>query len=188
MYEKSPAINPEMLNPVVEIVDIDGEDFLQLKQDMNISDRYEKTLRELSANGRATVVAAKIGDKYVGRVTLRHDWSDGAPIDDQVSIVEREFPGLPQVNALEVDKDYRQRGLATQLMTAVEKEARRQSFSQIGLGVEISNEPAMRLYEKLGYHYQKIGDQDTYEIQFGDPDPQTYRLYLMTKELGEAVK
>lgn len=185
MREKNPFTSPEILNPVVEVVDVDGEDFLQLKQDMYISDCYEKTLRELSASDQATVVAIKIGDKYVGRVTLRHDWSDGVSVDGQVSVVEQEFPGLPQVNALEVDENYRQRGLATRLMFAVENEARRQGFSQIGLGVEVSNEPAMKLYEKLDYQYQKIGDQDTYEIQFGDPDPQTYHLYLMTKDLGE---
>lgn len=183
MHEENPTTNPEKLNPVVEVVDIDGEDFLKLKQDMYISDRYEKTLRKLSASGQATVIAVKIGDRYVGRVTLRHDWSDNSPGSYQSVTIEEEFPGLPQVNALEVDENYRRRGLATLLLAAVENEARQQGFSQIGLGVEISNEPAKGLYEKSGYHYQKIGDQDTYEIQFSDPDPQTYRLYLMTKDL-----
>ena len=144
---------------------------------MYISDDYETELRDLIKQKKAVVLAVEAGGRYVGRVTLRHDWGN------ETSIIEKDFPGLPQINALEVDENYRRQGLATMLIAAAENEARRQGFSMIGLGVEISNEPAKRLYEKLGYSYQQVGGSDTYDFLFGKPNPQVYKLRLMTKSL-----
>ena len=162
---------------IVEVVSPDSSSFACLKKEMYISDDYEAELRNLSKQKKAVVLAVEVGGRYVGRVTLRHDWGD------ETSIIEKDFPGLPQINALEIDEDYRRRGLATMLVTAAENEARRQGFSMIGLGVEISNEPAKRLYEKLGYGYRQVGGGDTYDFLFGKPNPQTYKLQLMTKSL-----
>lgn len=166
-------------------VDIASDNFKILKEEMHISDRYEKTLVKLSGDGKVVLFAVKIDGRYVGRVTLRHDWTDDSPNSGASVVIEDIFPGLPQVNALEVDENYRKQGIASALMAALEKEAVRQGFGKIGLGVEVSNDPAKKLYEKLGYSYTKINGQDTYEIWFGDPDPKSYTCYLMTKELIE---
>ncbi len=162
---------------MVEVVSPGSSSFTRLKKEMYISDDYEATLRDLARQKKAVVLAVEAGGRYVGRVTLRHDWGD------ETSIIEKDFPGLPQINALEIDEDHRRRGLATMLVTAAENEARHQGFSMIGLGVEISNEPAKRLYEKLDYSYQQVGGSDTYDFLFGKPNPQVYKLYLMTKSL-----
>ena len=162
---------------IVEVVSPDSSSFTRLKKEMYISDDYETELCDLIKQKKAVVLAVEVGGRYAGRVTLRHDWGD------ETSIIEKDFPGLPQINALEIDEDHRRRGLATMLITAAENEARRQGFSTIGLGVEISNEPAKRLYEKLGYSYQQVGGSDTYDFLFGKPNPQTYKLRLMTKSL-----
>ena len=162
---------------IVEAVSPDSSSFTRLKKEMYISDDYEAELRDLVKQKKAVVLAVESGGRYVGRVTLRYDWGD------ETSIIEKDFPGLPQINALEINENYRRRGLATMLVTAVENEARRQGFPMIGLGVEISNEPAKRLYEKLGYSYQQVGGSDTYDFLFGKPNPQTYKLRLMTKSL-----
>lgn len=163
--------------PVIEVVSPGSSSFTRLKKEMYISDDYEAELRDLAKQKKAVVLAVEAGGRYVGRVTLRHDWGDETPI------IEKDFPGLPQINALEIDENYRRRGLATMLIVAAENEARRQGFSMIGLGVEISNEPAKRLYEKLGYSYQQVGGSDTYDFLFGKPNPQVYKLRLMTKSL-----
>mgnify|MGYP000856311382 FL=1 len=162
---------------IVEVVSPDSSPFTCLKKEMYITDDYEADLRNLSKQKKAVVLAVEVGGRYVGRVTLRHDWGD------ETSIIEKDFPGLPQINALEIDENYRRQGLATMLVTVAENEARRQGFSMIGLGVEISNEPAKRLYEKLGYSYQQVGGSDTYDFLFGKPNPQVYKLRLMTKSL-----
>ena len=171
--ENSPNNNA----PVIEAVSFGSSSFTRLKKEMYISDDYEAELRDLIKQKKAVVLAVEAGGRYVGRVTLRHDWGD------ETSIIEKDFPGLPQINALEIDEDYRRQGLATMLVTAAENEARRQGFSMIGLGVEISNEPTKRLYEKLGYSYRQVGGSDTYDFLFGKPNPQVYKLRLMTKSL-----
>ena len=171
------SLNPNKYTPVVEVVSPDSSSFTCLKKEMYISDDYEAELRDLIKQKKAVVLAVEADGRYVGRVTLRHDWGD------ETSIIEKDFPGLPQINALEIDEDYRRRGLATMLIAAAENEARCQGFSMIGLGVEISNKPAKRLYEKLGYSYQQVGGSDTYDFLFGKPNPQVYKLRLMTKSL-----
>ena len=171
------SLNPNKYTPVIELVSPGSSSFTRLKKEMYISDDYEAELRDLIKQKKAVVLAVEVGGRYVGRVTLRHDWGN------ETSIIEKDFPGLPQINALEIDEDYRRRGLATMLIAAAENEARCQGFSMIGLGVEISNKPAKRLYEKLGYSYQQVGGSDTYDFLFGKPNPQVYKLRLMTKSL-----
>ena len=173
--------NPNKYTTVIEVVSPGSSSFTRLKKEMYISDDYETELRDLIKQKKAVVLAVEADGRYVGRVTLRHDWGN------ETSIIEKDFPGLPQINALEIDEDYRRRGLATMLIAAAENEARRQGFSMIGLGVEISNEPAKRLYEKLGYSYQQVGGSDTYDFLFGKPNPQVYKLRLMTKSLQTEV-
>ena len=171
------SLNPNKYTPVIELVSPGSSSFTRLKKEMYISDDYEAELCDLIKQKKAVVLAVEADGRYVGRVTLRHDWGDETPI------IEKDFPGLPQINALEIDEDYRRRGLATMLIAAAENEARCQGFSMIGLGVEISNEPAKKLYEKLGYSYQQVGGSDTYDFLFGKPNPQVYKLRLMTKSL-----
>ena len=171
------SLNPNKYTPVIELVSPGSSSFTRLKKEMYISDDYEVELRDLIKQKKAVVLAVEADGRYVGRVTLRHDWGN------ETSIIEKDFPGLPQINALEIDEDYRRRGLATMLIAAAENEARCQGFSMIGLGVEISNEPAKKLYEKLGYSYRQVGGSDTYDFLFGKPNPQVYKLRLMTKSL-----
>ena len=175
------SLNPNKYTPVIELVSPGSSSFTRLKKEMYISDDYEVELCDLIKQKKAVVLVVEADGRYVGRVTLRHDWGD------ETSIIEKDFPGLPQINALEIDEDYRRRGLATMLIAAAENEARCQGFSMIGLGVEISNEPAKRLYEKLGYSYQQVGGSDTYDFLFGKPNPQVYKLRLMTKSLQTEV-
>ena len=175
------SLNPNKYTPVIELVSPGSSSFTRLKKEMYISDDYEVELCDLIKQKKAVVLVVEADGRYVGRVTLRHDWGD------ETSIIEKDFPGLPQINALEIDEDYRRRGLATMLIAAAENEARCQGFSMIGLGVEISNKPAKRLYEKLGYSYQQVGGSDTYDFLFGKPNPQVYKLRLMTKSLQTEV-
>ena len=96
--------------PVIEVVSSGSSSFTRLKKEMYISDDYEAELCDLIKQKKAVVLAVEVGGRYVGRVTLRHDWGD------ETSIIERDFPGLPQINALEIDEDYRRQGLATMLI------------------------------------------------------------------------
>ena len=117
MYRDQEAEKQHSL--IVEVVSPDSNSFTRLKKEMYISDDYEATLRDLARQKKAVVLAVEVGGRYAGRVTLRHDWGD------ETSIIEKDFSGLPQINALEIDENYRRQGLATMLVTAAENEARR---------------------------------------------------------------
>jgi GNAT superfamily N-acetyltransferase len=59
--------------------------------------------------------------------------------------------GYPQVEDLFVAPSRRDEGIGTQLLAAVETEARRRGFDRVGLGVAVDNERARRLYSRRGY-------------------------------------
>jgi ribosomal protein S18 acetylase RimI-like enzyme len=79
------------------------------------------------------------------------------------------------LEALEVKEDFRKRGLGTWLVTSVERLAADQGFRRLTLMVEPDNEPALSLYQKLGFVFFK----DFTEIWRGRPHP----LLCMEKAL-----
>lgn len=162
-----------------------SEQFALLKQDMGISDRYEATLTELAMQGKAVVCAAVADGRYVGRVTLRHDWTERPEIDEPSVRIEDEYPGLPQINALEVAEQYRGRGIASQLLAAAENEACQQGFDRVGLAVDVTNKMAMGIYEKRGYMYRLVADKPTFTSVYHRTDgtDEAGEYYLMTKQV-----
>jgi ribosomal protein S18 acetylase RimI-like enzyme len=64
------------------------------------------------------------------------------------------------VTAVTVDEAFRRRGLATSIMTALGRWGRARGASSCVLQVASANEPALALYERLGfaehhrYHYR----------------------------------
>jgi len=176
-YEKAPAC--------ITTVVPGSEQFALLKQDMGISDRYEATLAELAMQGKAVVFAAVADGRYVGRVTLRHDWTERPEVDEPSVRIEDEYSDLPQINALEVAEQYRGRGIASQLLAAAEDEACRQGFDQVGLAVDITNKRAMGIYEKRGYRYRLVADKPTFISIYHRTDgtDEAGEYYLMTKQV-----
>ena len=172
-YEKAPACITTALPG--------SEQFALLKQDMGISDRYEATLAELAMQGKAVVFAAVEDGRYVGRVTLRHDWTERPEIDEPSVRIEDEYPGLPQINALEVAEQY----LASQLLAAAEDEACQQGFDQVGLAVDVTNKMAMGIYEKRDYMYRLVADKPTFTSIYHRTDgtDEAGEYYLMTKQV-----
>ena len=157
-HEKAPAC--------ITIVVPGSEQFALLKQDMGISDRYEATLAELAMQGKAVVFAAVEDGRYVGRVTLRHDWTERPEIDEPSVRIEDEYSDLPQINALE-------------------DEACRQGFDRVGLAVDVTNKMAMGIYEKRGYMYRLVAGKPTFTSVYHriDGTDEAGEYYLMTKQV-----
>lgn len=107
------------------------------------------------ASGDIDVLAAIVGNKYVGRVNVWY-----APADEPT--IREHFNGVPLINALQVNKNMQGQGIGSRLMQKAHDVAIAKGYSLIGLGVEPDNERAIALYQKLGYVQQKIGDKDTY--------------------------
>ncbi len=66
---------------------------------------------------------------------------------------------IPEINNLVVASGFRSRGIGTSLITALEDEARRRGFTEIGIGYGLYADygPAQRLYFKLGYVPDGLG-------------------------------
>jgi ribosomal protein S18 acetylase RimI-like enzyme len=62
----------------------------------------------------------------------------------------------PHIFLLYVRPDHRRRGLGLALMRQVESWAQSRGDNQIGLQVFAHNQPALKLYEKLGYQTQSL--------------------------------
>ena len=80
--------------------------------------------------------------------------ADGAMVGHVwVARVLNQFTGRSEAMVLNlyVEEDFRGRGAAKRLMDVVEDWARDQVLERIGLSVAVDNEPAVRLYEVLGY-------------------------------------
>jgi ribosomal protein S18 acetylase RimI-like enzyme len=58
---------------------------------------------------------------------------------------------VPEIQDVYVEPAHRRRGVATALSRGVEQEAVLRGHAQISLSVGLGNEPARRLYERLGY-------------------------------------
>ena len=61
--------------------------------------------------------------------------------------------------ALDVGAKFRQRGIGTALIRAVEAVAVEMSLDEVNLEVSVDNEDAVRLYERLGY--ERLPEQVT---------------------------
>jgi ribosomal protein S18 acetylase RimI-like enzyme len=62
----------------------------------------------------------------------------------------------PNIFLIYVDPDYRRQGIGRALMGHAEAWARAQSYTQIGLQVFTANQPAIDLYQQLGYESRSI--------------------------------
>jgi [ribosomal protein S18]-alanine N-acetyltransferase len=76
-----------------------------------------------------------------------------AEIDDRIAgyILFWLLPGEIDIHNVAVHLDYRRRGLGRHLLEQVVCEARSRASSRITLEVRISNLPAQKLYESIGF-------------------------------------
>ncbi len=62
----------------------------------------------------------------------------------------------PNIFLIYVDRAYRRQGIGRALMQYTEAWAKSQGYTQIGLQVFTTNQPAIDLYQQLGYQYRAI--------------------------------
>lgn len=87
------------------------------------------------------------------------------------------FEGEYYINYLAAYPDYRGLGLGSRLLDRAEETALASGCTALSLDVEFSNEPAISLYRKHGFHVAK-------EAPFNPLRPRWRRIYRMRKTLG----
>lgn len=90
---------------------------------------------------KAVYLLAWRGAKVVSKATLL--------LRSRYPEVRSVFPELAEINAL--DAWPQGEGIGTALILAAEQEARQRSVPIAGLAVDVTNDGARRLYERLGY-------------------------------------
>jgi ribosomal protein S18 acetylase RimI-like enzyme len=99
--------------------------------------------------GECVYLIAWDGDGPVGHLNLR---VRGRKLPDRARRLR-----AAQIEDLRVSRAHRRRGVATELMQRAAAEAAAQGFRAVGLGVDIGNTPARRLYHQEGYEETGLG-------------------------------
>ncbi|MCS7100009.1 MAG: ribosomal protein S18-alanine N-acetyltransferase [Sulfolobales archaeon] len=116
---------------------------------------------------RDIFLVALAGERIVGYNMCRIEYGVGH--------VKRGIVKQGHVVSIAVLPEFRQRGIATALMTsAMNSMKKKYGADEVYLEVRVSNEPAIRLYEKLGF--KKVRVLKRYYLDGED-------AYLMAREL-----
>ncbi|MBN1680797.1 MAG: GNAT family N-acetyltransferase [Anaerolineae bacterium] len=95
---------------------------------------------------------------------------DGKPVA-LVNVMRQGNTDRWYIGNVSVLPDYRRRGIARQLAEKSVEYARQRGAKAITLDVIAGNEPAYRLYEKLGFEHFAGNVQMRYELKDGQPEP-----------------
>ncbi len=136
----------------IEIREVDMKDLPRLER-LFPQGGAEKHARRLvrQQNGSAVYLIAFLDEVPAGHILLK--W-DGAK--DEAVLANRPVP-CPDLEDLFVHEEYRQQGIATQLLHYAENLSRQRGYAEIGLAVGLDNPDARRLYERLGYREAGFG-------------------------------
>ncbi|HUR77569.1 MAG TPA: GNAT family N-acetyltransferase [Acidimicrobiales bacterium] len=158
----------------VEVRPADAADLEKLvaRESQPAKQIYERERFAAQERGDCALLVAWDGDVIHGRVRLR--W-----YSKYVEIID-EFGEFPEINAL--DAWPTGEGVGTQIVEACERIASARGETQVGIGVEVSNTAARRLYERLGYRYwgdviDEWGEVDAEgNVTFMHHDPAAYLI------------
>jgi ribosomal protein S18 acetylase RimI-like enzyme len=100
-----------------------------------------KILMDYMKLGTAKVIIACLGEELIGFIWLyKHDY-----------FTEKRF----HINQLAVNREYRGKGVGTQLIREAEKHAEKEGIDIIDLFVSENNPGAFRLYDSLGFETER---------------------------------
>lgn len=92
-----------------------------------------KAFMELTEDKNSIFLVAEKAGEIIGGCGLTHILDEG------------------DIHNVMVTPAYRGQGIATQMLEKLLEEGRKQGISEFTLEVRVSNEPAIRVYEKLGF-------------------------------------
>lgn len=127
----------------IEILQLDDYDKCN-----NIWDMYKKKeladkfYQELFIGNRITYIC-KDGDKFMGEISLVKDMADS-----DYTIPEQRI----YVSHLVVKPEYRYQGIGKMLVEYVTDKAKELGYSEMSIGVDLNNYPALKLYIDCGFN------------------------------------
>lgn len=129
---------------VVTVRAATADDLPALERDIPTKGGGTATRLARSLSGVSTLLVAVHEEWRVGRGEVL--W-DGCKAD----AVRAAHPGVPELNGLDVGEPWRGRGVGTAIVEHAAALVREAGRPAIGLGVDLANEAAYRLYVRLGF-------------------------------------
>ena len=127
-----------------KIIRLAPEDFPKCEEIWDIRaqrELAEQFQRELLSGNRITFVCT-IGEEFVGEISLVFDTGD----PDYTVKGKRIY-----TSRLIVRREYKRRGLGRALLRHAAAEARKMGYSELSVGVDLDNYPAIKLYVGEGF-------------------------------------
>jgi ribosomal-protein-alanine N-acetyltransferase len=112
-------------------------------------DKHRERL-DAQRRGECLYLIAWLGPEPVGHLNLR---LGGQKLSDRARRI-----GGAQIEDLAVAPEHRCRGVGTKLMRRAQAEASARGITALGLGVDIDNVPARRLYAQESYEESGFGE------------------------------
>ena len=154
----------------------------------------------VEAGGQAGYIADRLARQRADDGVLLAAWLDGRPVgsvylwleDAEEEEIRRHLPDTPLITHLEVFAEAdRNQGFGSALVLAGERELRRRHCTAAALAVELSNNRAAHLYERLGY--RDWGRQLVDCVRRDWNDDGTFidtpeKCFVLTKSLAEAAR
>ena len=98
-------------------------------------------LREMREGIRTTYIYRIDGD-YIGEISIVTDAGD-----PQYTIPDRRL----YVSRLIVKDEYRRQGIGKKLVDFIVRNAQQEGYRELSIGVDLDNDPALRLYVQMGF-------------------------------------
>lgn len=139
----------EIKQEKVEIITIDTVDEILSLYPEEDDTRREKIRKDVESDiedakkGNRIIFGVRVDKDVVGTIQIVFSQEDKRFADGKEKA---------HLHHARVAEGMRGRGIGSSLVRRAEEEARKRGFAEITLGVDETNEGAVRLYQRLGYH------------------------------------
>ena len=127
-----------------EIIKLDITDYQKCSNIWNMkrhSELAEKFYNELLTGNRTTYIYT-INNEFVGEISLVKEINDS----------DYTIPNLRiYVSRLIVKYEYRRQGIGRKLVDFITEKAKSQGYTEMSIGVDLDNYPALKLYMEAGF-------------------------------------
>ncbi len=127
-----------------EIIKLDITDYQKCSNIWNIerqSELAEKFYNELLTGNRTTYIYT-IDNEFVGEISLVKEMN----VSDYTIPNQRIY-----VSRLIVKYEYRRQGIGSKLVDFITEKAKSQGYTEMSIGVDLDNYPALKLYMEAGF-------------------------------------
>ncbi len=137
----------------VEITKLKIEDFYKCSNiwDMNKHKSLADKFYDELVSGNRVCYIYSIDGEYLAEISLVYETDDR----------DYTIPGKRvYVSRMVVKKSFRRRGIGKELVKFIKAKAKEEGFSELSIGVDLDNYPAIKLYAQSGFNHIISVDED----------------------------